>query len=154
MALMSQALKLKSVDFYRKIPKDMTEGTIPRKRDQRVGQRRSSAMLLVSEISTATSPRSSTRASWSSTAALDGDLMRINFNVSFPALSCEFASVDVGDAMGLNRYNLTKTVFKRPIDADLNPLGPDPVGARPREAGKPDRSTRMSCSTTRRRRHP
>jgi thiol-disulfide isomerase/thioredoxin len=50
--------------------------------------------------------------------------MRINFNVSFPALSCEFASVDVGDAMGLNRYNLTKTVFKRPIDKDFNPTGP------------------------------
>ena len=48
--------------------------------------------------------------------SVDGEMLRINFNVSFPALSCEFASVDVGDAMGLNRYNLTKTVFKRPID--------------------------------------
>ena len=56
--------------------------------------------------------------------SVDGELMRINFNVSFPALSCEFASVDVGDAMGLNRYNLTKTVFKRPIDKDFNPTGP------------------------------
>ena len=54
----------------------------------------------------------------------DGEMMRINFNVSFPALSCEFASVDVGDAMGLNRFHLTKTVFKRAIDNDLNPLGP------------------------------
>ena len=44
--------------------------------------------------------------------SVDGELMRINFNVSFPALSCEFASVDVGDAMGLNRYNLTKTAWR------------------------------------------
>ena len=56
--------------------------------------------------------------------SIDGELLRINFNVSFPALSCEFASVDVGDAMGLNRFNLTKTVFKRAIDAEMNPIGP------------------------------
>lgn len=29
----------------------------------------------------------------------DGDLLRINFNVSFPNLSCEFASVDIKDAV-------------------------------------------------------
>ena len=56
--------------------------------------------------------------------SVDGELLRINFNVSFPALSCEFASVDVGDALGLTRYNLTKTVFKRPIDGNFRPTGP------------------------------
>lgn len=30
----------------------------------------------------------------------NGDLLRINFNISFPALSCEFASVDVNDVLG------------------------------------------------------
>ena len=30
-----------------------------------------------------------------------GDLLRINFNVSFPALSCEYATLDVSDAIGL-----------------------------------------------------
>ena len=29
-----------------------------------------------------------------------GDLLRINFNISFPALSCEFATLDVSDALG------------------------------------------------------
>ena len=113
--------RLKSVDFYRKIPKDMTEGTIPGSVIS-VMASLVIAMLLVSEISTYLTPQFNTRVVVD--RSLDGDLMRINFNVSFPALSCEFASVDVGDAMGLNRYNLTKTVFKRPIDANLNPLGP------------------------------
>ena len=117
---MSRA-RLKSVDFYRKIPKDMTEGTIPGSVISVLASL-VIAMLLVSEISTRLTPQFNTRVVVD--RSLDGDLMRINFNVSFPALSCEFASVDVGDAMGLNRYNLTKTVFKRPIDADLNPLGP------------------------------
>ena len=117
---MSRA-RLKSVDFYRKIPKDMTEGTIPGSVISVLASL-VIAMLLVSEISTYLTPQFNTRVVVD--RSLDGDLMRINFNVSFPALSCEFASVDVGDAMGLNRYNLTKTVFKRPIDADLNPLGP------------------------------
>lgn len=30
----------------------------------------------------------------------DGDLLKIDFNLSFPALSCEFASVDVSDVLG------------------------------------------------------
>ncbi len=30
-----------------------------------------------------------------------GDLLRINFNVSFPELSCEYATLDVSDALGL-----------------------------------------------------
>ncbi|KAL0362793.1 UNVERIFIED_CONTAM: protein disulfide isomerase-like 5-4 [Sesamum calycinum] len=30
----------------------------------------------------------------------DGDFLRIDFNISFPALSCEFASIDVSDVLG------------------------------------------------------
>lgn len=29
-----------------------------------------------------------------------GDLLRINFNISFSSLSCEFATLDVSDALG------------------------------------------------------
>ncbi len=32
-----------------------------------------------------------------------GELLRVNFNISFPQLSCEFATLDVSDAMGLVR---------------------------------------------------
>ena len=32
-----------------------------------------------------------------------GELLRINFNFSFPSLPCEFASLDVSDALGTVR---------------------------------------------------
>lgn len=67
-----------------------------------------------------------------------GELLRINFNLrsktrtllycefacsSFPALSCEFATLDVSDALGTKKLNLTKTVRKTPIDFDLQQVG-------------------------------
>ncbi|WVZ04237.1 hypothetical protein V8G54_025043 [Vigna mungo] len=53
----------------------------------------------------------------------DHDYLRIDFNISFPALSCEFASVDVSDVLGTNRLNITKTVRKFSIDSNLRPTG-------------------------------
>ncbi|XP_039687044.1 protein disulfide isomerase-like 5-4 [Medicago truncatula] len=53
----------------------------------------------------------------------DGEFLRIDFNLSFHALSCEFASVDVSDVLGTNRMNLTKTVRKFSIDSNLRPTG-------------------------------
>ena len=50
--------------------------------------------------------------------SLHGELLRINFNLSFPALSCEFATLDISDTLGLKRLNLTKTVRKSPIDGE------------------------------------
>jgi hypothetical protein len=82
-----------------------------------------------------------------------GELLRINFNISFPALSCEFATLDVSDALGTvrtcydtcvllstaawhsnakvhfdhpllqKRLNLTRTVRKLPINSDLERVG-------------------------------
>jgi hypothetical protein len=126
---MSKA-KFKNVDFYRKIPKDMTEGTI----SGSVISMLAAAvigLLLISEIGSYLTPKFDTRVVIDRSA--DGEMMRINFNVSFPALSCEFASVDVGDAMGLNRFNLTKTVFKRADRQRPQPARTHPVGTRPRE---------------------
>ena len=49
-----------------------------------------------------------------------GELLRINFNISFPALSCEFATLDVSDALGTVRCQfqaiaagLVKSLFIR-----------------------------------------
>ncbi|KOM43832.1 hypothetical protein LR48_Vigan05g143700, partial [Vigna angularis] len=53
----------------------------------------------------------------------DGDYLRIDFNMSFPALSCEFAAVDVSDVLGTNRLNLTKTIRKFSIDSNLRTTG-------------------------------
>ena len=84
--LMSKS-RFKSVDFYRKIPKDMTEGTVP---GSVISMFASViiAMLLVSEISSYMTPQFNTKVVVD--RSQDGDLLRINFNVSFPAsLSCQ-----------------------------------------------------------------
>ena len=47
-----------------------------------------------------------------------GELLRVNFNVSFPSLPCEFATLDVSDTLGTKRLNLTKTVRKLPLGYD------------------------------------
>ena len=36
-------------------------------------------------------------------AARAGDLLRINFNISFPHLACQYASVDLSDVLGMVR---------------------------------------------------
>lgn len=46
----------------------------------------------------------------------DGNLLRLNFDISFPKLSCEFASVDVTDVVGDTRFNVTTTVSKLALD--------------------------------------
>lgn len=52
-----------------------------------------------------------------------GELLRVNFDVSFPALSCEFGTLDISDAMGLKRLNLTRTVRKVSVNAALERVG-------------------------------
>ncbi len=37
-----------------------------------------------------------------------GDLLRVNFNISFPEMTCEFATLDVSDSLG------TVSTSKRP----------------------------------------
>ena len=107
--------KLKSVDFYRKIPADLTEATL-------AGASISVAaavfivFLLTAELSTYM--RTETETTLVVDRSLHGELLRINFNISFPALSCEYATLDISDALGLKRLNLTKTVRKVPIDGD------------------------------------
>jgi protein disulfide-isomerase-like protein len=44
--------------------------------------------------------------------------IRLNFNITMLDLHCDFVSVDVWDALGTNRQNITKNVEKWQIDAD------------------------------------
>eukprot|EP00898_Chlorokybus_atmophyticus_P005598 jgi/Chlat1/6039/Chrsp4S06206 len=126
MGLMSAA-RVKSLDFYRKIPRDLTEATLP---GAVISATAAVAMVLlfVMELSTYLSVHTSTAVVVD--RSLDGDLLRINFNISFPALSVEFASLDVSDTLGTHRINLTKTVRKFPITSMLATVGGD-VGDRP-----------------------
>ncbi|KAK4255657.1 hypothetical protein QN277_008630 [Acacia crassicarpa] len=112
--------KLKSVDFYRKIPRDLTEASVSGAGLSIIAAL-SMMFLFGMELSNylATSTSTSVIVDKSS----DGDFLRIDFNISFPTLSCEFASVDVSDVLGTNRLNITKTVRKFSIDSHMRPVG-------------------------------
>ena len=43
--------------------------------------------------------------------------LRINFNVTFLELHCDYLSVDVWDSIGTNRQNVTKNVEKWQVNA-------------------------------------
>lgn len=52
-----------------------------------------------------------------------GEPLRINFNVSLPAVSCEFATVDMYDVIGTTRLNVTRGLRRVPLDAEGRPAG-------------------------------
>lgn len=112
--------KVRSVDFYKKLPSDLTEATL-------AGASLSLAaaviiiLLIILEFSAFMTIK--THSELVVDRSRHGELLRINFNVSFPALSCEFATLDVSDSLGTKRLNLTRTVRKLPIDASLNRQG-------------------------------
>ncbi|RID71877.1 hypothetical protein BRARA_C03795 [Brassica rapa] len=112
--------KLKSVDFYRKIPRDLTEASL-----SGAGLSIVAALVMMllfgMELSSYLEVTATTAVVVDKSS--DGDFLRIDFNISFPALSCEFASLDVNDVLGTNRLNITKTVRKFPIDPHLKATG-------------------------------
>ncbi|KAI8009212.1 Protein disulfide isomerase-like 5-4 [Camellia lanceoleosa] len=99
--------KLKSVDFYRKIPRDLTEASLPGAGLSIIAAF-SMIFLFGMELNNYFTVSTST------SVIVDKD---------FPALSCEFAAVDVSDILGTSRLNITKTIHKYPIDPDLKPTG-------------------------------
>ncbi|KAK8488533.1 hypothetical protein V6N11_045095 [Hibiscus sabdariffa] len=112
--------KIKSVDFYRKIPRDLTEASLLGAWLSVVA---AVSMILLFGMELKNYLTVSTSTSIVVDNSSDGDFLRIDFNISFPALSCEFASVDVSDVLGTNRLNITKTLRKFTIDPDLRRTG-------------------------------
>ncbi|GLU23578.1 hypothetical protein SLE2022_395710 [Rubroshorea leprosula] len=117
---MISSSRIKSVDFYRKIPRDLTEASLSGAGLSIIAAL-SMMFLFGMELSNYLTVSTSTSVIVDKSS--DGDFLRIDFNISFPALSCEFASVDVSDILGTNRLNITKTIRKFSIDPDLNPTG-------------------------------
>ncbi|XP_077221578.1 protein disulfide isomerase-like 5-4 [Tasmannia lanceolata] len=117
---MISSSKIKSVDFYRKIPRDLTEASLSGAWLSIVA---ALSMMFLFGMELNDYLTVSTTTSVVVDRSLDGEFLRIDFNLSFPALSCEFASVDVGDVLGTNRLNITKTLRKFSIDHNLNPTG-------------------------------
>eukprot|EP00249_Psilotum_nudum_P012448 c23791_g1_i1 orf=177-1622(+) len=114
--------KIKSIDFYRKIPRDLTEASLS-------GAGLSVIAALSMMLLFGMELNNYLQVSMTTTIAVDGskdgEFLRIDFNISFPALSCEFASVDISDVLGTNRHNITKTVKKFFIDPNMKLVGPE-----------------------------
>ncbi|KAJ6724314.1 PROTEIN DISULFIDE-ISOMERASE 5-3 [Salix viminalis] len=110
--------KLKSVDFYRKIPRDLTEASLSGAGLSIVA---ALAMMFLfgMELNNYLTVNTSTSVIVDNSS--DGEFFTYRFQyqvqsrvsrMSFPSLSCEFASVDVNDVLGTNRLNLTKTIHE------------------------------------------
>nr|XP_023876969.1 protein disulfide-isomerase 5-4-like [Quercus suber]POE80484.1 protein disulfide-isomerase 5-4 [Quercus suber] len=117
---MFSSSKIKSVDFYRKIPRDLTEASLS---GAGLSIAAALAMMFLFGMELNNYLTFSTSTTVIVDQSSDGDFLRIDFNISFPALSCEFASVDLSDILGTNRLNITKTIRKFSIDHNLRPTG-------------------------------
>jgi len=101
-----------SVDFYRRIPKDLTESTS-------LGAIMSLLALTIMVVLFVSETYAFMTTRLVTSVVLDPDTserLRLNFNVTFHDLHCDYASVDVLDSLGTNRQNITKNVEKWQLD--------------------------------------
>eukprot|EP00904_Undaria_pinnatifida_P013499 jgi/Undpi1/927/HiC_scaffold_10.g04391.m1 len=99
---------IKTFDFYRKIPLDLTETTLQ-------GAVMSGCALFCMLILFLCELRAFLTPEVYSTVAIDSNQdskLRINFNITMLALPCDYASVDVLDLLGTNKVNMTKNIVK------------------------------------------
>ncbi|KAL2523676.1 Protein disulfide-isomerase 5-3 [Abeliophyllum distichum] len=122
--------KIKSVDFYRKTPRNLTEASLSGAGLSFIA---AFSMIFLFGMELNDYLRVNTSTSIIVDNSSDGDFLRIDFNirkagdclysVNFPALFREFASIEVSDVLGTNRLNITKTVCKYSIDTNLKTTG-------------------------------
>ncbi|KAG5179567.1 endoplasmic reticulum-golgi intermediate compartment-domain-containing protein [Tribonema minus] len=99
---------IRTFDFYRKIPMDLTETTVQ-------GAIMSAVAMLFMFVLFICELQAFLRPEIYSTVMLDTNRdskLRINFNVTMLALPCEYATIDVLDVLGTNRVNITKNIIK------------------------------------------
>jgi len=104
--------RLKDFDFYRKIPKDLTE-TSTLSSILSVCAAIFMLILFIAEFWSFMTLRFSTN------IVLDpntDNLLRINFNITVLDLPCEFAMIDVVDVLGTRQDNVTKNINKWQVD--------------------------------------
>ncbi|GBF88082.1 disulfide-isomerase [Raphidocelis subcapitata] len=122
--------RLRAVDFYKKVPLELTEATLT---GAWLSMAAAVLMATLLVLEFAAYLRVQTVSELVVDRSHSNELVKVTFNISFPALSCEFATLDVSDALGTKRMNLTKTVTRVPIDLDLSKAGvaveePQPEG--------------------------
>ncbi|KAH8062250.1 hypothetical protein JL722_3164 [Aureococcus anophagefferens] len=103
-----------AMDFYRKVPDELKEAS-------RTGGLLSLcacgvvALTLVTEIGAFLRTEVRTKIDVDTFA---GSQLRVNFNLSFPHLHCDYASVDLWDKIGRNQANVTQNIEKWQLDED------------------------------------
>eukprot|EP01084_Bolivina_argentea_P016410 30715_1 len=105
-------VSIKSFDFYKKLPMDLTETTTQGAILSVIAMGFMIYLFLaelyyymVSSIYSEVMLDVNTEAQ-----------LRINFNMSFPNLQCDFAVIDILDVLGTNRGNVTKNIMKWHLD--------------------------------------
>ena len=110
---------LKSVDFYRKLKRDLqqelTEASI-------AGAALSicaaifMVLLVVAEFSAYLSVTTESKVVLDHFDSSSDDTLQVNFNITFPHLKCEYASVDATNFMGTHDAGLAARVSKVRLD--------------------------------------
>ena len=101
-----------SVDFYRRVPRDLTEATS-------LGAIMSMCAMLLMALLFSAETFAFAKSKISTEIALDDNTapqIQLNFNVTLFALHCDYVSVDVWDVLGTNKQNVTKNVEKWQVD--------------------------------------
>lgn len=105
---------IRDMDFYRKIPKDLTEAST-QGAVLSICAALFMLLLFVLELMTFLT------VIYETTVTIDPNLdqqLRINFNITTLDLPCEFATIDVVDVLGTRTQNVTQNVNKWEIDAE------------------------------------
>ena len=105
---------LSSMDFYRHVPTDLTEATT-------LGAFMSGCAMLVMAILFLSETLAFARTRVVTSISVDENVapqIRLNFNITLMDLHCDYVSVDVWDALGTNRQNVTKNVDKWQLDEE------------------------------------
>eukprot|EP00736_Rhodelphis_marinus_P007490 Rmarinus@m.8495 len=115
----SVASRLRSVDFYRKIPRDLTEATLG-------GAAISlcALLLMVFLFGMEFADYMTVRTNYQMIVDQSSEEMfKVNFNISFPRLSCDLLSVDVSDVYGEHHINITSNIRKWALDDGMERIG-------------------------------
>ena len=102
------------IDYFRRIPRDFTEGTSPGVL-MTIVSTCIMGSLFVLEVRDFMDVQVTTDVIMDDSN--DFDDIQINFDMLMPDLVCQFASIDVSDMMGTNRQGITKNIVMQRIDS-------------------------------------
>ena len=106
---------IKAADFYAKLPSELAEGSVAGG-VLSIAASAVFALLLVAQLRALREVRVETDVVVDHN---DDALFQINFKLELPALSCEWATVDVIDVLGTRHFNISgEQVYKHSMGAD------------------------------------